>query len=231
MEGEALRQAVEAAGPLALAIALVAGLVFSFNPVALAAVPVALAYVTKARRPEQAAVFGAAFVAAMLATHVLLGAVAGVGGNWIEAVIGNWWNLAIGPLLIVLGLIWPGWVRVPLPAIAVRAKRPSGPLGAVLFGAVFSVAICPICTPALLVLIGVALASGSPLFGGLLLLAFAVGRAIPVAAGTWVVGWARQRPRLAAWRRGFEIAGGLVLVMSGFYLLNAYFFWVPSFAI
>ncbi|MCW5701633.1 MAG: sulfite exporter TauE/SafE family protein [Bradyrhizobium sp.] len=231
MEGEALRQAVEAAGPLALAIALVAGLAFSFNPVALAAIPVALAYVTKARRPEQAAVFGTAFVAAMLATHIFLGAVAGVGGSWIEAAIGNWWNLAIGPLLIVLGLMWPGWVRIPLPAFALRAKRPSGPLGAVLFGAVFSVAICPICTPALLVLIGVALASGSPLFGGLLLLAFAVGRAIPVAAGTWMVGWAWQRPRLAAWRRGFEIAGGLVLVMSGFYLLNAYFFWLPSLAI
>lgn len=198
MEGEALRQAVETAGPLALAIALVAGLVFSLNPVALAAIPVALAYVTKARRPEQAAVFGAVFVAAMLATHVLLGAIAGVGGRWIEAAIGSWWNLAIGPLLIVLGLMWPGRLRVPLPAFAFRAQRPSGPLGAMLFGAVFSVAICPVCTPALLVPIGVALALRSPLFGALPLLAFALGRALPVAAGTWVVGWARRRPELAA---------------------------------
>jgi cytochrome c-type biogenesis protein len=231
MEGEALRQAVEAAGPLALAIALVAGLVFSFNPVALAAIPVALAYVTKARRPGQAAVFGAAFVAAMLTTHLLLGIVAGIGGSWIEAAIGNWWNLAIGPLLIVLGLMWPGWLHIPLPAFAFRAKRPSGPLGALLFGAIFSVAICPVCTPVLLVLTGVALASGSPLFGGLLLLAFAMGRALPVAAGAWMVEWARQRPQLAAYRRGFEIAGGLVLVISGFYLLNAYFFWLPALAI
>lgn len=231
MEGEALRQAVEAAGPFALVVALVAGLAFSFNPVALTAIPVALAYVTKARRQEQAVLLGTVFVVAMLATHVLLGAIAGIGGSWIEAAIGNWWNLLIGPLLIVLGLMWPGWLRIPLPAFALRARRPSGPLGAMLFGAVFSVAICPICTPALLILIGVALASGSPLFGALLLLAFAMGRALPVAAGAWVVGWARERRWLAAYRRGFEIAGALVLVMSGFYMLNAYFYWLPSLAV
>lgn len=230
MEGEVLRQAVGAAGPLALAVAFVAGLSFSFNPVALAAIPVALAYVTKARRHEQAALLGSAFVAAMLATHALLGAVAGVGGSWIEAAIGNWWNLAIGPLLVVLGLMWPGWLRIPLPAFALRAKRPSGPAGAALLGAVFSVAVCPVCTPALVVLTGVALTSGSPLFGALLLLAFAVGRAIPVAAGAWVVGWAKERPWLAAYRRGFEITGGLVLVISGLYMLNAYLIWLPALA-
>ena len=36
-------------------------------------------------------------------------------------------------------------------------------------------------------------------------------------------------PRLAPWRRGFEI--GLYRLMSGFYLLNAYFFWLPSLAV
>lgn len=65
----------------------------------------------------------------------------------------------------------------------------------------------------------------------LLLLAFALGRAISVAAGASVVGWAKQRPGLAAYRRGFEIAGGVVLVALGLYMLNAYFFWWPALAI
>jgi cytochrome c-type biogenesis protein len=230
MDGDALRQAVETAGPVALAISFAAGLAFSFNPVALAAIPVSLAYVTRARKGEQALMLGTAFIMGMLAIHVLLGAFAGFGGNWIELALGRWWGLLIGPVLIVLGLMWPGWLRIPLPAIALRARRPSGPVGAVLFGAVFSVAICPVCTPALLVLIGVALAAGSPFWGALLLLAFALGRAIPVAAGASVVGWAKQRPGLAVHRRGFEIAGGLVLVASGLYMLNAYFFWWPALA-
>ena len=231
MDGDALRQAVETAGPIALAISFAAGLAFSFNPVALAAIPVALAYVTKARKTEQALTLGAAFVVGMLSIHLLLGAFAGFGGSWIELALGRWWGLLIGPVLIVLGLMWPGWLRIPLPAIALRARRPSGPVGAFVFGAVFSVAICPVCTPALLVLIGVALATGSPVWGALLLLAFALGRAIPVAAGSWVVNWAKQRPRFAAYRQGFEAAGGLVLVASGLYMLNAYFFWVPGLAI
>lgn len=49
MDGDALRQAVETAGPVALAISFAAGLAFSFNPVALAAIPVSLAYVTSAQ--------------------------------------------------------------------------------------------------------------------------------------------------------------------------------------
>jgi cytochrome c-type biogenesis protein len=101
---------------------LVAGLIFRFNSAAMAAIPVALAYVTKARRPEQAAMFGAAFVAAMLTMHVLLGAIAAIGRRWIEAAIGNGWNLAIGPLLIVLGLMWPGWLRVRLSPFAPNGR-------------------------------------------------------------------------------------------------------------
>ena len=54
MDGDALRQAIETAGPVALVISFAAGLAFSFNPVALAAIPVSLAYVTRARKGEQA---------------------------------------------------------------------------------------------------------------------------------------------------------------------------------
>ena len=43
MDMDALRHAVEHAGLLALSLAFLAGLVFSFNPVALASIPVSLA--------------------------------------------------------------------------------------------------------------------------------------------------------------------------------------------
>lgn len=231
MDGDALRQSVETLGPLALGIGFLAGLAFSFNPVALAAIPVSLAYVTRARQRDQAFKLGAAFVVGMILAHVAIGAIAGFGGRWIEVTIGRWWGLVIGPVLIVLGLMWPGWLRLPVPPIALRARRPAGPAGAVLFGAVFSVAVCPVCTPALMVLTGVAMASSSPLLGALLLLAFALGRVVPVAAGAWAVGWIKDRPALAAYRRGVEIAGGIVLIASGLYMLNAYFFWLPALAI
>jgi len=230
LEGDALRHAVEAIGPVALGIGFLTGLVFSFNPVALAAIPVSLAYVTRARQRDQAFKLGTMFVVGMLLTHLAIGAIAGFGGHWVELVIGRWWGLVIGPVLILLGLLWPGWLRLPLPPIALRARRPAGPAGALLFGAVFSVAICPICTPALVVLTGVAVASGSALLGALLLLAFALGRVVPVVSGAWAVGWIKNRPALNAYRKWFEVAGGLVLIASGLYMLNAYYFWVPALA-
>lgn len=231
MDIDTLKQAVQHAGLLALAVGFVAGLVFSFNPVALASIPVSLAYVTKARSAQQSALFGVAFTAAMIVTQVLLGFAAGLGGSWVAHLVGRQWGLLLGPALIVLGLMWPGWVRVRLPWFAPRAKRPTSAWGAFALGIVFSVAVCPVCTPALVVLLGAAAAIASPLFGAVLLLAFAIGRAIPIALGAWAAGWLENLTVLSKYQKGFEIAGAVTLIASGLYMLNAYYFWIPSLAI
>lgn len=230
MDTEPWLQLVQQGGVAAIVAAFLAGLVFSVNPVAMAAVPVALAYVTKARETRQAAAYGAMFVAGMLVTHVALGFLAGLGGSWVQALLGRFWGLVLGPVLILLGLVWTGWVRLPLPAFAWRARRPQGMWGAFGLGVPFSIAICPVCTPALVVLLGVATTIGSALTGALLLLAFAFGRAVPVAIGSLAVGWLESLRFLAAYRRAFEIIGGLTLVAMGIYMLNAYFIWVPELA-
>ena len=230
MDTEPWLQLVQQGGMAAPLAAFLAGLVFSFNPVAMAAVPVALAYVTKAREPRQAALFGAMFVAGMLVTHAVLGFLAGLGGSWVHGLLGRFWGLALGPILILLGLVWTGWVRLPLPAFALRARRPHGMWGAFSLGAPFSIAICPVCTPALVVLLGVATTIGSAVTGALLLLAFALGRSIPVVIGSVAVGWLENLRLSARYRRAFEIVGGLMLVTTGLYMLNAYFFWLPELA-
>ena len=230
MGAEQWLQLVQQGGMAAIVAAFLTGLVFSFNPVAMASVPVALAYVTKARATRQAALYGAMFVVGMLVTHVVLGFLAGLGGQWVQGLIGRFWGLALGPILILLGLVWTGWVRLPLPAFALRARRPQGMWGAFGLGVPFSIAVCPACTPALVVLLGVATTFGSALTGALLLLAFALGRAIPVVLGSVAVGWLESLRFLAAYRRAFEIVGGLTLVAAGLYMLNAYFFWIPELA-
>ena len=57
------------------------------------------------------------------------------------------------------------------------------------------------CTPALVVLLGVATTIGSAVTGALLLLAFALGRAVPVAIGSLAVGWLESLRFLAAYRK------------------------------
>jgi cytochrome c-type biogenesis protein len=230
MDAEALRQAVEHAGLAAAGIGFLAGLAFSFNPVALASIPVSLAYVTKGRDKSQALLFGAMFILRMILTHVALGLTAGLGGKWVGEIMGRGWGLFLGPLLVVLGLMWAGWLRIPLPSFGFRARRPSAAWGAFLLGIPFTVAVCPVCTPALVVLLGVTAGIGSVLFGVILLLAFALGRAVPLAVGASAVGWLENLSGLARSRRGFEIAGGLTLIVMGLYMLNAVLLWVPALA-
>lgn len=231
MDAEALRQAIEQAGLAAAGVAFLAGFLFSFNPVALASIPVSLAYVTRGRDKNQALLFGAMFIVGMIVTHVLLGLVAGLGGKWAAEVTGRVWGLFLGPLLIVLGLVWAGWLRIPLPAFGFRASRPTAAWGAFLLGVPFAIAICPACTPALVVLLGVTAGLGSVLLGVVLLLAFALGRAVPLAIGAFAVGWIENLNSMARYRRGFEIAGGLILIAMGLYMLNAILFWIPALAI
>jgi cytochrome c-type biogenesis protein len=230
MDAEALRQAVEHAGLAAAGAAFLAGLLFSFNPVALASIPVSLAYVTKGRDKGQAMLFGAMFILGMILTHVVLGLIAGLGGQWAAAIMGRAWGLLLGPLLIVLGLMWAGWLRIPLPSFGFRASRPTAAGGAFLLGVPFAIAICPVCTPTLVVLLGVAAGLGSVLFGVVLLFAFALGRAVPIVVGAFAVGWLENLNSLAQYRRGFEIAGGVILIVMGLYMLNAALFWIPALA-
>lgn len=230
MAPEALQQAVANAGIAAIGLGFLAGLLFSFNPVAIASIPVSLAYVTRAREKKQAILFGTVFIVGMLVVHAAMGFVAGLGGLWVASLLGREWGVVLGPFLILLGLMWAGWVRLPLPAFALKAKRPSAVWSAFLLGAVFSVAICPVCTPALVVLLGATVGLGSPWMGAALLLAFAVGRALPVAAGAISIGWLENLRGLDRYRRAFETVGGFILILSGIYMLNAYFFWLPSLA-
>lgn len=231
MDIEQLRAVAEQASLASLVIGFTTGFLFSFNPVALAAIPVSLAYVTKSHEQRVAVHYAASFVLGMLVVHIALGAIAALGGLWVQKILGRYWGLILGPLLILLGLAWPGWIKLRVPQIALRARRATNVWGAGALGAAFAVAVCPICTPTLVVLLGVAAGVGSITFGVLLLLAFAIGRAVPIFLGGWAVGALEAMKPLARHQRAFEIVGGIALVATGLYMLNAFFLWIPELAV
>jgi len=230
MDIEGLTAALAQPSFASLGIAAFAGFLFSFNPVALASIPVSLAYVTKAREPRSALVFGGMFILGLIVAHAILGTIAGLGGAWVQGLVGRYWGLVLGPLLILLGAMWPGWIKLRLPAIPIRAKRANSAWGAFALGVPFAIAVCPACTPALVVLLGVAATAGSALFGFTLLVAFALGRAVPIALGAGAIGWLENLKPIARYRHAFEVAGGLLLILAGLYMLNAYFFVIPELA-
>lgn len=166
----------------------------------------------------------------MVVVHAVLGLVSALGGSWVQSLLGRYWGLLLGPVLIVLGAMWPGWIKIPLPAWRMRIKPISGPAGAFLLGIPFSVAICPFCTPALLILLGVSATLGSVWYGVALLLAFAFGRAVPILIGAVAIGWLEKFRVLGRYQKAFEVAGAVVLILAGLYMLNAFFFVIPALA-
>jgi cytochrome c-type biogenesis protein len=79
-------------------------------------------------------------------------------------------------------------------------------------------------------MLGVAAAIGSPLFAVTLLTSFAFGRAVPIILGAVAVGWLETLKVLSRSQKTFEIAGGLLLILAGLYMLNAYFIVIPELA-
>ena len=220
---DSLENSLEQASAASLGLAFLAGFLFSFNPVSFASIPVVLAYVTRAGEKRRALLMGGAFVAGMLLTHVVLGVAMALGGEWVKDVMGRAWGLLLGPVLIVLGVIWAGWWTPRLPWLSMRARKVSGTWGAFLLAIPFSIAICPFCTPALLVTLTASAAIGSAVYGGLLLLAFALGRSIPVMLGAWSMGWLESMQVISRHQRKLELAAGIILIVTGLYLLNEYF--------
>ena len=82
-----------------------------------------------------------------------------------------------------------------------------------------------------MVLLGIAAGIGSPLFGATLLFAFAIGRAVPIILGAAAMGWLESLSVLQRYRKGFEIAGAVTLILAGLYMLNAYFIVIPALAL
>jgi len=185
-----------------------------------------LAYVTKAGGEKRALLMGGAFVLGMLVTHVVLGVAAALGGEWVQSVMGRQWGLLLGPLLIVMGLMWSGVINIRLPWFGVKGRKVTGVWGAFLLGIPFSVAVCPFCTPALLVTLTASAVIGSVSFGFALLFAFALGRSIPIILGAWSMGWLESLQMLTRYQKYLEVLAGVVLVFVGLYLLNEYFYFI-----
>ena len=214
----------------ALALGFGTGFLFSFEPLALASLAVGVTYVTRGRRRPSALWLTGAFLAGMIVTQAFLGGIAAAGGQWVHQIMGRQWGLILGPLAILLGLLWTGWIKIRLNWFSLRARQVEGLFGAFLLGVPFAVAVCPFCTPALLVMLTASATVHSLPFGIALLSSFALGRSLPVLMGASGLAWLENFPGMAQSVPALKIMGGMVMMTMGLYLLNGYFYWIPALA-
>src|SRR5215203_3221563 len=222
---------------LALPVALLAGLVSFFSPCVVPLLPGYLSYATGLGAAEVVEgsphrgrmVAGASlFVLGFAVVFVITGVVAGSAGRLL-AEYRDVITRVLGVLIIVLGLIFAGVLRIGQRDLRIHRIPAVGVAAAPLIGVVFALGWTPCLSPTLGVVVNLGFNEGTALRGGLLGFVYALGLGIPfVLAG---LAFSRMSRAMAFFREHQQMImriGGVLLVMVGLMLLTGAWDWLTS---
>jgi cytochrome c-type biogenesis protein len=226
--GSWMQAAVGGSMLLALPAALLAGLVSFFSPCVVPLLPGYLAYasglgaaeVIEGRKRRRMLAGSTLFVLGLAVVYVLTGALVGSAGLLVlqhAPVI----TRVLGVVVIVLGLIFAGVLRVGQRDLRLGRLPAVGVAAAPLLGAVFALGWTPCIGPTLGVVLNLALNEGTLLRGAVLMFVFALGLGVPfIVAG---VAYARVASLIGVLRRHQTLMlrlGGFFMVVVGLLLVT-----------
>jgi cytochrome c-type biogenesis protein len=155
----------------------------------------------------------AAFFVGIVVNLGVLGAVSGRLGSILSESFGRYWALAMAAASLIAALLAFRGPRLTVDKLA--AMRRPGLLGAFIYGFIFSLGTSA--APLLLVLT-VAAAHGTSIYGSLLAVAFGVGRGLPFLVAGLFAGAVTRFVQMGRWRRVVQIFSGVALLfVSGYY--------------
>jgi cytochrome c-type biogenesis protein len=228
-------QQTAASGSLLLAVpvALLAGLVSFFSPCVIPLLPGYLSYATGLSGADLASgVAGTRrgrmflgsllFVLGFATVFVILGTLTGALGGWLVT-----WNreltVFLGVLMIVLGLMFAGWLPLLSREWRVHQVPAVGLAAAPVLGFLFGLGWTPCIGPTLAAISALAVTEGTAARGAFLSGVYALGLGLPFIAA----GLAYEKALSAfAWVRRHQVwvmrAGGLMLIAVGVLLLTGW---------
>src|SRR5690606_17217773 len=146
---------------------------------------------------------------------IAYGAAFGALGVWLQ----QWGDVIVrvaGVVLIIMGLIFAGWLILFQRDRRFRASNRGGLLSAPLFGVAFGLGWTPCIGPVLVAIQALSLDTGSPWRGALLGFFYCVGLGLPFLLVAWGFGWAtKSMAFLRKHIRLINIFGGLMLIIIG----------------
>lgn len=214
-------------------LAFGAGLLSFFSPCVVPIVPGYLSLVSgvaigatpaSGRQTERVVVASTLFVLGFTVVFVALGAAAGLFGGLLLGGRPLFTQVA-GALMILMGLLVVGLVRIPLLARDYRVHfvdRAYGPLGVVLIGMAFAIGWTPCIGPILASILLYAGTAETAQLGALLLLVYSLGLGIPFVGSAIILSravnglaWVRHHlPTLNA------ISGTILVLIGCLFLFN-----------
>lgn len=214
---------------LALPVALLAGLVSFFSPCVVPLLPGYLSYATglgaaevvegsphRGRMLAGASLFVLGFAVVFVITGVVAGSAGRLLAQYREVV-----TRVLGVLIIVLGLIFAGVLRIGQRDLRIHRVPAVGVAAAPLVGVVFALGWTPCLSPTLGVVVNLGFNEGTAVRGGLLGFVYALGLGIPfVLAGlaftkmASAVAFLRERQQL------IMRIGGVLMIIVGVLLAS-----------
>lgn len=206
---------------LALIMAFVAGLVSSFSPCVLSAMPLVIGYVGgyAGNNRKTAFMYSALFCIGLAVTFTALGAASALLGKLMMGT-GKWWYIILALIMTTAGLQMLGIVNIMPQSCRVPGKG-KGLTGAFLLGILGGALSSPCATPVLIAILAYVAEKGKVLLGVGLLFFYSIGHcALLLIAGT-SVGFVQNlaaSPRTKMWGKILKLLFGVLIIMFAFYL-------------
>ena len=167
------------------------------------------------------------FMIGTIIALLILGSVAGLIGQVAQSVLGQYWKVFAGFIAIFVGLGALNLLPFKIPGIKSWAMNaPSrGLLGAAIVGFIMggAVSVCSLgCNPGFFIILGVAVLQGYTLWMFGLLIAYAIGFSLPLAALMLGVSFGKSAIRFNKADTVIRLVAGVVLIAVGFYFLNSF---------
>ncbi len=205
--------------PLAILVSVLAGLVSFLSPCVLPLIPAYLVMLTNSASPKKLPIATFVFVAGFTLVFVSYGLVFGQVGSWLIQYQNEIYRVA-GVLLIIMGLVFAGYISKFQNQIKLPNLKTTGYLNALVLGIVFAVGWTPCIGPTLAAVQTLALTEAAATRGAVLSASYSLGLGIPfllisffATRSTTLVAALRKKQKL------FISAGSAMLIILGLLFL------------
>jgi cytochrome c-type biogenesis protein len=205
--------------PLAILVSVLAGLVSFLSPCVLPLIPAYLVMLTNSASPKKLPIATFVFVAGFTLVFVSYGLVFGQVGSWLIQYQNEIYRVA-GVLLIIMGLVFAGYISKLQNQITLPKLKTTGYLNALVLGIVFAVGWTPCIGPTLAAVQTLALTEATATRGAVLSASYSLGLGIPfllisffATRSTTLVAALRKKQKL------FISAGSAMLIILGILFL------------
>jgi len=204
-------------------LVFVGGIVTSMGPCNMAMIPLVIGFVggQKDLTRGRSLALSTAFAVGLAITLMSMGVFVSIVGGFIGG-IGGAWYYAVAAVCILMGMQWAGIISLPLLDWGARQResiKRRGLAGALLLGLVSGFVASGCATPALAAILTLVMSEGAIAYGASLLLAYGLGRGVPIVLFGAFAGLVKLMPRMTQWTARLERLSGMILIATGLYLL------------